>query len=393
MYIGIDLHKANAVVTALDVAGQDVLTTKVKNTRSGWEEFRELFPDGGEVVLESTLNHMEVVDLLEGWGYTVSVAHSKDVRAIATSKSKTDKIDSRILAKLLQSDFLPRAYVPPKEIRQMRELLRHRIRLGRDAAQVKNRVHALLQKNWIAHDFTDLFGKGGRKYLASIALPDLIRQVMESLLRQLDTLEKEVKNIQATLAQHAVQDENIKRLMQIRGIDFYSAEVIVNEIGDVTRFPSYRKLSSYAGLVPTVRNSGNTVRHGHITKEGNRNLRWILVEAALKSKETDPNLKKTYNRISRRRGMMIARIAVARHLLRIIYYMLRDKSDYHYVNEIRYEAKTRRMHYATSPGSNLPKEANILPSRTLTRRPTAPHPIRESLIYQGGIQEARTCFS
>ncbi|MEW5937082.1 MAG: transposase [Candidatus Thermoplasmatota archaeon] len=106
MYIGIDLHKGNAVVTALDVDGREVLTTKIKNTKSGWEEFHELFPDGGQVVLESTLNHMGVVDLLEGWGYTVSVAHSKDVHAIAMSKSKTDKIDSRILAKLLQSDFL-----------------------------------------------------------------------------------------------------------------------------------------------------------------------------------------------------------------------------------------------------------------------------------------------
>ena len=311
MYIGIDLHKISAVITALDDSGQEVLTTKIKNTRAGWDEFHQTFPDGSHVVLESTLNHMEILDLLEEWGYQVSVAHSKNVRAIATSKAKTDKIDSRILAKLLYSDFLPRSYVPPKEVREMRKLLRHRIQLGRDLSQIKNRIHAVLNQHWITHDFSDLFGKGGRRFLKSLELPSLSRHVLDSLLRELDAIEYEVAYLQSLLAKESANNDDVVRLMQIRGIDFYSAQIITNEIGNVHRFPSYRQLASYAGLVPTVRNSADKVRHGHITKEGNRNLRWILVESGLHARKVDPNLKKKYIRLSRRRGNLSLTLSVA----------------------------------------------------------------------------------
>ena len=170
MFIGIDLHKISVVVTALDESGQEVQTAKFRNTLKGWEKFHETFPEGGKVVLEATVNHHSVVDLLEDWGYRVSVAHSLGVRAIATSRAKTDKIDSRILAKLLHANFLPTCYVPPKRIREMRELLRHRIRLGREVTRVKNRIHALLSNHWISHEFSDLFGRGGRRFLADLEL-------------------------------------------------------------------------------------------------------------------------------------------------------------------------------------------------------------------------------
>ncbi len=343
MYIGIDLHKISAVVTAVDDSGQEVVTTRFMNNLNGWNKFHKTFPDGGYVALEATLNHMEVVDLLEDWGYDVSVAHCKGVRAIATSKAKTDKIDSHVLAKLLQSDFLPTAYVPTKQIRQMRELLRHRIQLGRDVVQVKNRIHALLSKQWVTHEFSDLFGKKGRLFLASLELPIKSRYVLDSLLRELDVINHEISLIESLLAKYSVTDEDVQRLMQIRGIGFYSAQLIKSEIGDVHRFPSHRQIASYAGIVPSVRNSADKVRHGHITKEGNRNLRWVLVEAALQAKENNPKLKKIYARLSKRRGPMIAKVAVARHLLRIIYYMLRDKTDYHYVDQSLYEDKKKRI--------------------------------------------------
>ncbi|MEW5936329.1 MAG: IS110 family transposase, partial [Candidatus Thermoplasmatota archaeon] len=333
------------------------------------------------------------VDLLEGWGYTVSVAHSKDVHAIAMSKSKTDKIDSRILAKLLQSDFLPRAYVPPKQIREMRELLRHRIWLGQNAAQVKNRVHALLSTNWVTQEFTDLFGKSGRQFLTRIELPELTREVLESLLRQLEAIEQEIEQIQATMARQAVWDEDVRRLMEITGIDFYSAQVIVNEIGDVGRFPSYRELASYAGLVPSVRNSGETVRHGHITKEGNRNLRWILVEAGIKAKENNPKLKKTYNRISRRRGKMIARVATARHLLRIIYYMLRDKTEYHNIDLPLYAEKIERMEDKASLRCMVPKGAKKPQGHPLKPVPAVEFPKEGSFIKDESMEVSRGSFS
>lgn len=391
MYIGVDLHKLSAVVTALDESGQEVLTTKFRNTREGWEEFHTTFSQGGRVVLESTVNHLSVVELLESWGYQVSVAHSLGVRAIATSKAKTDKIDSRILAKLLHADFLPTCYVPAQKVREMRELLRHRIKLGRDAAQVKNRIHALLTKHWVTHEFSDLFGRGGRRFLADLELPTLTRYILDSLLRELDLLQSEIAKTQGIQAELALEDEQIQRLMQIRGIDFYSAQIIVNEIGDIHRFPSHRQLASYAGLVPIVRNSADKVRHGHITKQGNRNLRWILVEAVTKAKDTDPNLKQKYQRLCKRRGKMIARVALARHLLRVIYYMLRDKTDYRYTSESLYQRKKEHLKYLALLSKHRNKQARkrleeATPSTTPTRPP-------QNLNRGTTIMEARPCFS
>lgn len=391
MYIGIDLHKISAVVTALDESGRDVLTTRFRNTRGGWDKFHETFPDGGHVVLEATLNHMEVVDLLEDWGYEVSVAHCKSVRAIATSKTKTDKIDSRVLAKLLQSDFLPTAYVPTKQIREMRELLRHRIHLGRDVVQIKNRIHALLSKQWVTHEFSDLFGKKGRQFLASLELSIKSRYILDSLLRELDVIYHEISFTQSLLAKYSVEDDDVRRLMQIRGIDFYSAQIIKSEIGDIHRFPSHRQLASYAGIVPTVRNSADKVRHGHITKEGNRNLRWILVESAIRAKMNNPKLEKIHARLSKRRGNMIARVAIARHLLRIIYYMLRDKTDYHYVDQSLYEDKTKRLdsiarlHDRRFTEATKTTQDNDRPGRSL--------PSMEMVNKVGNIRESVSSFS
>jgi len=392
VYIGIDLHKANAVITALDDDGQEVLTSRIANSREGWEEFHRTFPDGGKVVLEATLNHMGVVDLLEGWGFDVSVAHAKRVRAIASSKTKTDKIDSRILAKLLQADFVPKAHVPPKKIRQMRELIRYRIQLGRDAAQVKNRIHALLVKNWVSHDFSDLFGKAGTRFLEELELPPNSKEVLESLLRHLKVVKEEIASVQKSLARLSVDDEQVERLMQINGIDFYSAQIIINEISDVNRFPSYRQMASYAGIVPTVRNSAETVRHGHITKEGNRNFRWILVEAAIKAKTHDPNLQKAYDRIKKRRGGQIARVAVARRLLRIIFYMLRDKTDYRYTRTSTYAGKKARMLYLAQFRRDISKGSKEPQGHPLKPDP-AVQPRGERINHQDSISEGTDRFS
>ncbi len=391
MYIGIDLHKAYAVVTALDDCGQEILTTRFRNNLEGWEELHETFPEGGHVVIEATLNHMEVLDLLEDWGFEVSVAHCQGVRAIATSKTKTDKIDSHVLAKLLQSDFLPTAYVPTKQIREMRELLRHRIQLGRDAAQVKNRIHALLSKKWKTHGFSDLFGKKGRQFLTSLELPAISRHVLDSLLRALDMINQEISFTQSLVAKYSVEDDDIERLLQIRGIDFYSAQIIKNEIGDIHRFPSHRQLASYAGIVPTVRNSADKIRHGHITKEGNRNLRWILVELATRAKDDNPKLAKIHTRLSKRRGKMIAKVAVARHLLRIIYYMLRDKTDYHYIDESLYENKKKRLYSIARLHDRRFKEATMTPPDS--DRPVRSLPGMEMVNKVGNMGEWVTSFS
>jgi transposase len=256
-------------------------------------------------------------------------------------------VDARILGRLLQAGLIPEAYIPPKEVREARDLLRHRIDLGRDAARVKNRIHALIEKSWAGKgeldELSDALGTKGREVIRTLELPPNQRFVLRGLLRQLEDLEDEIEMADAALAAAGSEREAVRRLMQIGGINYYSAQVILSEIGDVNRFPSHRKLASYAGLVPSERSSGGVVRRGHITKEGSSRLRWILVNVVDHVKRYNPKLAAAYSRIKERRGAKVARVAVARHLLRIVYYMLRDGRDYEFRERSLESRKLRTM--------------------------------------------------
>lgn len=153
---------------------------------------------------------------------------------------------------------------------------------------------------------------------------------VESYLRVLKPLDEEIKLLSKELQRVADEDEDVKLLMTIPGIGYYSAVLMKSEIGDVSRFPFGEKLCSYAGLVPSTHASGRTVRHGGITKEGSRWLRWIMVEAAQTHVHRyDTAITRAYNRIAEKRGKKIAVVAAARRLLMCSYSVLKDRRPYY----------------------------------------------------------------
>ena len=167
---------------------------------------------------------------------------------------------------LLRADFLPRSYIPSREIRENRELLRLRVQPGKDRTVIKNSIHALLAKNGVKHEFSDLFGGEGTDFLKEIDLLHSQRIALDILLRQLESVNKEIELVQKQIARIARENDEVKRLMTIPGIDYYSAMIIKNEIGEIDRFPDCKKLCSFAGLVPKVHQSANRRWEGHITK-------------------------------------------------------------------------------------------------------------------------------
>jgi transposase len=342
MYVGVDLHKRVAVYAAVDGSGKVVSRGRVENTLEGWKAFAEIVGPGSEVALEATLNWGRVHDLLESLGLRPVVANSKRVRMIAESRNKNDRIDSEVLAQLLRTDFLPRVHVPRKEVRQKRELLSYRVSLGRSLRRMKSQVHALLMKEWVDAPH-ELFSNEGKAFLRCVELPPLKRATLDGLLAQLETLEGEVARCQSLLAQLSLEDDDVRRLMEIRGIDYYSAQIVVSWVDDVRRFSNWRKLAAYAGLVPSNRSSAEKAYHGHITKAGPSILRWILVENVPYVVQANPQLAHAHQRIARRRGRGVARVAVARRLVRIIYHMLRDGTHYRYVTEKTYRRKLSEM--------------------------------------------------
>jgi transposase len=201
-------------------------------------------------------------------------------RAIASARVKTDAVDARTLAHLLRTDLLPEAYVAPRELRALRDLLRQRVVLTQMRTALKNRVHALLARQGIQRARADLFGPGGRRFLDGLQLRPDPRARLETLLRLIADFDREIDALAHEIDRRAKHDPRVDVLRQIYGVGRYLGMLIVAEIGAIERFPSARHLCAWAGLTPTVRSSDAKARLGHISHQGSAALRWALVEAA-----------------------------------------------------------------------------------------------------------------
>jgi transposase len=322
-WVGIDLHRRRSFVTAIDEAGEVSLRRRIANDR---EAFLELLgdPEGTHVALEATYGWEWLADLLEDAGYELHLAHPLRTRAIAAARVKTDAVDAATLAQLLRAGLLPEAYIAPRELRDVRELLRHRVTLVAMRSAIKNRVHAILAKHGVIHQHADLFGKAGRQFLATVELREAARQRLDSLLGLLEDFDREIDVAGKEIDRQAKADERVQLLCQIHGIGRYTAMVIIAEIGDVRRFPTARHLCAWAGLTPTVRSSDGKARLGNISRQGSSILRWAVVEAATHVPTRGGPLRQQFERIAKRRGRKVARVAVARQILTLCYYGLRD---------------------------------------------------------------------
>jgi transposase len=327
-YIGLDVHRHFTVLARVAESGEVLGHEKVWN---------HLLPEAiasssspCRAVLEATGNWGYICDLLEPIELVkeVALAHPLQVKAIAHAKVKTDKVDATMLAQLLRTDLIPRAYLAPKEVRELRDLLRLRASLVRLRTSVKNKIHAVLTKEGLKVPVTDLFGRGGRLWLSQRQLSATHRLSVNSYLAVVDGIDREIKDVTAEIDHQADLREEVKWLSSIPGVGRYSALLILSEIGDINRFPDGDRLAAYAGLVPTVRASGSYTHLGHIRKQGSAWLRWMLVETVHRSAKTPNEIGERYRRLYRKKGSATASVAVARWLATCIYAMLSERRPF-----------------------------------------------------------------
>ena len=270
MYVGLDVHKRTCHATVMNERGEIVKEGKFRNERAGFEYFFRCIDDA-KVAMESSYCWQPPYEWLEDAGYGVKLSHPKKTRAIADMKVKTDAKDSEALAQLLMLGWLPTAYVPPKEMRELRDLVRLRTYLVMIRTRFKNKIRAELPKRWIKA--RNPFTKRGKNQLRELGIMGI-----DHCLPILEALDERIVELSKLVKQKAGMNEDAKLLMTIPGVGYFSALAILAEIGDIRRFPNEKRLCSYAGLVPSVDQSGDTRRLGHITREGSGLLRWILVE-------------------------------------------------------------------------------------------------------------------
>jgi transposase len=230
-----------------------------------------LLPDD-RVVLEATGNALAIARILEPHCAEVVIAHAQQVKAISHALVKTDKLDARVLADLLAADLIPKVWVGDDRIRALRRLVSRRRGLVKRRTQIKNEVAAVLHRNLKPRPpVADLFGKRGRVWLADQQLPIDERLTVDACVRQLDFIGEELAQIDKLIAEEALRDDDVRRLMTIPGIDVTTAMTLVAVIGDVRRFPTARHLVGYLGLHPRVRQSGiGQAHYGRISRRDQR---------------------------------------------------------------------------------------------------------------------------
>src|SRR5437773_11301481 len=322
VYVGIDVHRKRSQGAVIDQDGQVLANRNVNNGVTPILSVIGGLPSGTPAAFEAAYGWGWLVQLLEDYGFEPHLVHPLQCKAIASARLKNDKVDAATLAQLLRADLLPEAWIAPAEVRQLRALLRHRAGLVRLGTRQRNRIHAVVADFGYDRPGSYLSGPG-RGWLAGLDLPAVSREIVTDCLAVIDGLAPVIDRIDGELRTHAKADPRVKTLTTLPGVGRFTALVMVAEIGDITRFPSARKLASWAGLTPTVRGSDRTVRHGHISKQGSAWLRWVLNQAAQTAKRS-PEFAATYASIAKRRGKKIATTAIARKLLTRAYHLLTD---------------------------------------------------------------------
>ncbi len=321
-YAGLDIHKRKCHGVIMDEGGEVLEDEEFENSLLGVEHFFRGYQDA-KVVIEASYSWRPTYERLEKMNLEVKLAHPHKVRAIAEASIKTDSIDARTLAHLLRADLIPESYIPRKEIRELRDKVRLRAELVREKARLKNKIHAELEKNRITVKGNP-FAKKNRDDLRELGI-----ESVNHYLAVIETLEERIKIVSEELEKIAEEKEEAQLLMTIPGVGYFSALTILAEIGDVERFPDAEKLCSYAGLVPRVRQSGDSTRLGRIKKEGDKMLRWILVESVWTHiVHADSKLTEYYHRKKKEKDSKRAAIATARKMLTSIYFMLKRGEEY-----------------------------------------------------------------
>ena len=332
-FIGVDLHKKSITVCVMDekrkvLARKTLACTQTDEIVEFCRQFRPF-----KVVVEATASYVWFVELVEPLAEKVVLANPKKLRVIAESTKKTDRLDAQVLTEFLVLDMIPESYQPTPRQRQHRALVRHRQYLQGRITSVRSKIRHILSNS--NADRKDLFSANcGPAYLKEVRLSDVDRFVIKQLwaewqdhLAQRLAVSKKLKAFVAKAPQREAEAREI--LKTAPGVGRVTAEVVLSELGDISRFRNAKAVCAYAGLVPVVRQSGERKsKDVKITKEGSGLLRWALVEAAWRLVGNSPKWAALFSRLMHRSGKKRAIVAVARKLLCVLYAMLRTSTLY-----------------------------------------------------------------
>lgn len=344
LYLAIDQHRKQLTVNLRDEVGDVILkrqvSTEWKRVRKFLEEVRDRsVPEGGFVVIVEVCGFNDwLLELLPEYGCGEIVLVQPEKR----SKNKTDRRDANALGEVLWTNRQRllagkkvqnvRRIVPPSQRdAEDRQLTAVRQRMGRLRTRTINRVQHLLLKHNLQQECPTkgLQTKSARKWLAKLPLGTLDRLELDQLMVQWELYDQQMKELDTKICERQAENKSAALIATIPGVGAYGSLALAGRIGSIERFPHARSLAHYWGLTPGCRNSGDATRRlGSITKEGSVMARFILGQTVVHILRRDPRMKEWYQRIKKRRGAKIARVAVMRRLATVLWHMLKHQQPY-----------------------------------------------------------------
>lgn len=321
--IGCDFHPWYQQIAALDEATGEFVERRLSHAQKEAVAFYESLPRGALVGLEATCRARWFERLLDRCGHQLWVGDAAQIRALVVRKQKTDTRDARHLLDLLTHEQFPRIWVPTPAERDVRQLLLHRHKLVRWRTQVQNQLRALARSEGV-QPLACFWTQKGRQRLQSLPLDRWAHRRRQELLHLLDELDPRIEELTRQVEQEVRGRPEAVALMKQAGVGPIVSLAFLLTLGPVGRFRRGKQVASYLGLIPAEYSSGDRQRLGHISKQGNQMLRWLLVQAAWVAIAHDPELNRTFKRLAVRRGRKIAAVAVARKLAVKLYWRLRQ---------------------------------------------------------------------
>jgi len=330
-FSGLDVHKESVQACVRDSKGDIVTERRFTTTPAGMKALLSTVR-GSRCVMESSTACFPVYDFLQENGIQVRVAHPKRTKAICSAKISTDKVDARTLAQLERVNLIPEAYVPSKEVRQQQDVVRHHMQLVQQRTRLMNQTKAFLLRNGYKVSYNPLTGKASRLF-ELMDIPESVKLKMGHARQQYVLLCKELKEVDGRIEGIAKQNKYAVLLQSIPGVGWFSALLIALQVDNIERFPDAEHLVSYAGLCPGIKQSADHIRMKGIGNDSCKLLRWVLIQDAWQVTKRCAHFRKVYRKLCRRKSKQKAIVGVAKRLLTVMYFMLRDQTFYNPVKE------------------------------------------------------------
>jgi len=345
LIIGCDYHPSFQQVAFVDTGTGELGERRLLHREEAEQFYRQLREQSipAPVGMEASGHARWFERLLHELQFELWIGNAAEIRTKRVRKQKTDRQDAQLLLRLMMEDRFPRIWVPDAENRDLRQLLWHRHRLVQMRTRVMNQLHVVALNEGLRRKKA-LWRPAGRKELESFALAPWASRRRQDLLDALDQLTPKIQHLTRALEEE-VDKRPVARCLETHpGVGPLTALAFELVIGTPERFPCGKQVASYVGLVPSEESSGDRRRLGHISKQGNVLLRFLLVEAAQVTVRSHPEWRTKFFHLAMRRGRKIAKVAMARKLAVHLYWMWRKGWDYEQLQKFGSQGRKPSSH-------------------------------------------------